>query len=702
MKVPTALYFHKESLRGTSGAIRVANTDNRLNLQTFTFETFFRLPKSFGDWNCIAVMPGKLTSSQGKVINYDSWAIRVTSVSSLHVRFTKPAAMSTDVTNVGSYNQTLDVPINTSSNNNAPLTDGKWHHIALVVSESEKKAHFFYDYCYMTSIDLPDGLSYGSEDLYIGSTPQTAGPFGGSIAHARLSDCALASHEFLQLTDIDGEPNDVVLHCDFETTADFAVNDFAPLNRAHGSVLQTVRDQVRPRTTAVDDAAPKVIYGSLISENGIANTRKFLCEKKGDKRCYGQFLPPNSDDFSSKSFTVECFYKTTQSQQYTPLVRRQGGSNIQFNLGFSEAGKLNGSVNEYDVSTGKDTNRRVDDTALSNDDKWHHAALVVNAQWKKVILYRDYKPIGTVSYNGTLVPTTKAIVVGGSDYADPVFDGSIDDLRITMRALTPGEFLTESHFDATQTTLAWVSFEDTVNSASGALLNGVAAKGTDAGTEPSFVAHGRNAKILDGENNVLKLGNVKALAFDKSVVKYEDNLLLPLFKDQTIEFMIKAGPQSASAGVIRSNVYRENANLPTWGLSFANTGDATVLHLRCATQAYNGTVTESAINEDMAGVVVGDDRWHHIAMTIHPYNDPGRKTTISVYKDYSAEPVWTKTVDGGWPFYGSGNGGIWLGATSSATSFFKGQLDEVRISQGLLTVNEFLRSGKNGLAILFR
>ena len=120
-----------------------------------------------------------------------------------------------------------------------------------------------------------------------------------------------------------------------------------------------------------------------------------------------------------------------------------------------------------------------------------------------------------------------------------------------------------------------------------------------------------------------------------------------------------------------------------------------------------GEVDTSRINENMSSVVVGDNRWHHIAMTIKPYRDSegARKTTVCVYKDYGKDtngaPSWTKTVSG-WLFYGTGNASVWLGATSSTTSFFKGQLDELRISQGILEPSEFLRSAKNGMTILLR
>ena len=69
--------------------------------------------------------------------------------------------------------------------------------------------------------------------------------------------------------------------------------------------------------------------------------------------------------------------------------------------------------------------------------------------------------------------------------------------------------------------------------------------------------------------------------------------------------------------------------------------------------------------------------------------------------DYSDEPVWTKTVSG-WLDYGTGSASVWLGASSSATAFFKGSIDELRISQGILQPMQFLRFAKSGLSIVIR
>ena len=177
-------------------------------------------------------------------------------------------------------------------------------------------------------------------------------------------------------------------------------------------------------------------------------------------------------------------------------------------------------------------------------------------------------------------------------------------------------------------------------------------------------------------------------------MKYADNLLLPLVKDQTIEFRVKAGPQEQYAGVVRCNLYRDTAPIPVWGLS-AGELDSRVLRFRCTNAG--ASYYETGMNED-TGVVAFDGKWHHIALTL---SQADGKVTASIYKDYEATPSWTKTK-AGQLCYGAGYASVWVGASSSTTAFFNGQIDELRISRGILTPDEFLRHGKSGLMICIK
>jgi hypothetical protein len=274
----------------------------------------------------------------------------------------------------------------------------------------------------------------------------------------------------------------------------------------------------------------------------------------------------------------------------------------------------------------------------------------------------------------------------------------IDNVRITMRALTVGEFLRSDHAMPSGKTIAWASFDNTIDATAPAyaLTNGIAAAAATGGSVPSYTAFpkGDGIRIEDGSENVLRRGNLASLFCATGVVKYADNPLLPLVKDQTIEFRVKAGPQEKYAGLVRCNLYRDTATIPVWGLSGGEL-DSRVLRFRCTNAG--ASYYEAGINED-TGVVAFDGKWHHIALTLSQANG---KVTASIYKDYEATPSWTKTKAGQF-CYGAGYASVWVGASSSTTAFFNGQIDELRISRGILTPDEFLRHSKSGLMICIK
>lgn len=702
----TALYFHKNGSTNPAGALKIADPEKKLQLQAMTFECFFKMQSgltNMGDWYCIAVMPGKLyLDGTTKIKNYDSWGVRVIGANKLQFRFTKPSARTATTTDTvaTTYNQTINI-------DGVSVYDEKWHHVAFAVSPATKGVNVYYDYKYQGYLALPNGLDYGTDDtdVYIGATPQTPGLFGGSIANVRISDKTLEPADFLQLTDLARVNPDVVLDADFEVPEGMSFTAYGAINKGYGSYVTMVTSSVNTVVypyTATGDVPCATAYESIVAADGSANTTTLVNKQPKTGKTYGKFVPVG-DDFTNKSFTVECHYKTTQSAQYIPLVRRRGGSNVQFNLGFGgTAGKLSATV----LAKGNNA-KAVNDTVLSNDDAWHHAALVVDAEAKTLTLYRDYQKVGsnTFANEGSLVAGTTPVCIAGIDNGN-MFDGKIDNVRITMRALKVGEFVQSNHAVVGEDkVLGWASFEDSLDAEGVSMQAGVAAASTADGSVPAFVAvPGRNEKIVNADGETLKAGNVKALSFDKGVVKYPDNRALPLVRNQTVEFFMKSGPQTQFTGLARCNVVQDDAGVPVWGLSFAEypATAATKLRVRCAVRYASGTVNDTAINND-TDIVVGDNRWHHIAMTIQEStNEDGtKKTKLSIYKDKSMTPDWTKEV-GGELYYGEGYASVWLGASSSKTAFYTGLIDELKISEGVVAPKDFLRFGKNGMSILIR
>ncbi|MDE3274553.1 MAG: LamG domain-containing protein, partial [Verrucomicrobiota bacterium] len=694
----TALYFHKESLDGNAGALRVADPAP-LRLTTFTVECFVRMQPGVDptEWHVIAVMPRQLKNGSTTIKNCDSWGLRVIAKDRLHVRFTKSDyTLNGDVIS-GQSKQEIGIAAPT-------IYDGNWHHVAFTVED--KVVHTYFDYARAGGGTLSNNVSYGAgEDLFIGNTPQTPGPFAGSIAHFRISDQALETSDFLHFTRIEktaDEADDVLFRASFEPVAGLSATRAIFNDMATGSALLHCAPKWSDTTLPVlwSEAPFSQTYASVIAPIGRENTTSLSNAAPNDANAKHYLgWRPEKDVFTNTSFTVECFYKTTLDGQWIPLVRRLGGSNVQFNLGFgTTVGCLSATVYDYYSSTGEDFAKAINDPEPTNDNTWHHAALVVNAERKKVSLYRDRKLIGTQNYNGKLVPTTSSVTIAGASNADRPYKGLVDEVRITQRALGPEEFLSVSHVDTSARTVAWLGFEDgfAARAADSALKSPVAAAATDEGSAPVLVATDRPGRITDMAEKSLRETNTKAALFDRSVIKFGADPYLALLDSFTVEFYVKCGPNDPFAGIIRCNA-ESDGGTPAWALAFADGETSSKVLLVRAAVCSPTEVDKFCINDD-TGIVIGDGRWHHIAMTVEQTADG---TTMRIYKDHAQTPAWSKQTTGRL-YYGSAQGEVWLGASSSTTAFFKGRLDEVRISRGVLPPEEFLSYGKCGLVLQVR
>lgn len=726
------LNFHKIGLHEPAGALRVDLTKtNALDLTTFTFEAFFRMQQgtSTNDWNVIAVRPGRLYMADNttKVKNYDCWGVRVTGEKEIKFRFTNKAQEAWEAAatrdNISSYNQEITCPTEAS------LYDGRWHHVALVVNDAERnedgnaRMRGYVDYKNLVNSWIePRSYANGAENLYIGSTPQTPGCFGGTIAHVRISDAALSAQQFLQFATPTGASDDVPLHVNFEPaeTVDVMSLPGDVPNLGGGGVVTFASKDGFPHVTN-DAVSATTIYDSLLAADaGRANAASMVNSTNAGARTYAQFVPPR-DDFTNSSFTVECFYKTTQADQFIPLVRRRSNWNVQFNLGFSDSpGKLAATVVHTDGRVDDKGNLRysqdaITDEETTNDDAWHHGALVVDAATRTVRLYRDYCAVGTnvivIATNRWLVPSGYPVYIGGVDNGK-TFEGAIDGVRITMRALAPAEFMTKDHLSAERPTLGWTGFEGAVDGGTDffALRSGVAEAAGEDGVAPTFVRHSRMATLRDGKGNVLRRDDKRAVSFNRGVVKFPKNPYLAGLPEWTVEFFVKApAVQTIYSGIVRCNFYSDSADKPVWALSCSDNDHGSRLRLRCAMRKADGALYDGA-NENTS-VVFADDRWHHIAARFRAFTDEDGvvKTRIEIFKDKNVEglsadelkPDWTADREGVLD-YGYGKANIWLGASSSTNAFFAGEIDELRISQGLLEPADFLRNTPSGMTLILR
>lgn len=237
--------------------------------------------------------------------------------------------------------------------------------------------------------------------------------------------------------------DDVVLYYDFETTnAQGRVVNIANPGVMDGVFnSNTVGDKgVLPR---LDTATPSnAMQLSQADENPSPNTQS-LYNNYGSTRVSDKYLYcdlASGLSLSNTNFTIEMFYKTDGSvENWTPIFR-DSSSARQIMIGVGD--NVSGSGNSFCGKVKQDNNTvmTVTDTAKTNDGEWHHIALVRNG--RTLTLYRDGGSVAntTLSSDSLTAEGTRWWFGGGGSGAN-TFNGWLDSVRVTLRALAPEEFL---------------------------------------------------------------------------------------------------------------------------------------------------------------------------------------------------------------------------------------------------------------------
>ena len=502
-----------------------------------------------------------------------------------------------------------------------------------------------------------------------------------------------------------------VLYYDFETMAE---DGYKVENIANPGVMQL--DGKRLSLANVVEATPSAKIRQTRTATPADDSSHTLRYVQEGEVYDGRYCTPpeGTDYFATTNFTVELFYKMDGNVgKWRTLFKRFGGSNVQVNLGTVSDNKLGAQFITADNSSSTKT---IYDTETTSDDQWHHVALVVDqtGETKTARLYRDYKLRGTETLATNLTSVVRSkdpkwYVIGSGDGYE--FNGWVDSVRVTLRALEPQEFLwgegmSIGRFPA-GSTLAHVKFDGSINAADpdgGTFLNGVNVAAKDGGSPATFSDDVPGARIIDGEGGaVLSRNNTKSLYFANSRVSWSDaSDIYYLSKtlagedrtSWTVEFFMKATSEQATWARIMSALAGGNWN--SWSPYIIE---------------YNSGSKKFALNGDgknpkpsiTFGKDVCDGDWHHVAFSFEPNNDRPDPTNsvMKLYIDYG-EPAAVQTQS---LFKYPENLHVVLGGIGNAatdTGYF-GLIDELRISDGALTPSQFLRAEKApGLSIFIR
>ncbi len=692
-----ALRFWRTHGAGNGAMVEIPN-DPALRPSSFTVEMFVRVDPDHTNWETLAGQPHSTTT------NLFGWGINFykpadNSYLSLHLNFVD--------TDGGKHDHGISA--------NA-LLDNKWHHLALAVkpqSDDPSKINikFFIDYTRVYYYDAPYGIVLPDSagcPVQIGGTTMAGQHFAGEIGEFRFSNKELDLGEFLRPHNA-AIDKDVVLCYDFEDAnaydGNFGTAETNLLNKASpilpGKFVTRTFDTKGTLPKVDGDAAPASRLRHSMSDLDWADNGSSLYNNyEGDQR-YNNYLYcnlPSSMSLADTNFTVEMFCKTDGSVNWWTSVFRD--NNDQVWIGGAEDGnKFIGRVTLDDT-----TQMRVNDTVSLNDGKWHHIALV--REGTALTLYRDKKVAASITLTSSSLKAigTQWHFIGGPNAGHNDFNGWLDSVRVTRRALGPEEFLTTQKYPAAGHTIAHLKFDDdTANAAAGgcALFDGAISGPTFSDDVPGY-------KIIDGEGGaVLSKPDVASL----SIPSTSANVVWSNWDDQyylrkdtngnertsgTVELWVKGSVKKTFAAILDAKMTANGAyndNLHAWRLGYdaSNGGKPSVLFRYLKT---DGTRDNQRLTFDKE---VTDGKWHHWAFTFQPNASDSTKSDIAFYLDHDQLGT-VQTLPGRVAYDDTLRFAIGEGGSS-----FTGLIDEVRISDCVLAPSEFLHAEKRqGLSIIVK
>lgn len=709
------------------GAVFIDDHED-LRLQNGTIEFFARIPDTTSGWRCLFSRVGSAYKDNQTTFNIYGQLLKD---GNMYLGL-KVAAIDGEPL----YDQNGSVTNGVCYQGNANFTgvcldNDRWHHIALAIDGTAKTVTLYIDYKARTSI------KYSGDILYEAGYPFAFGAhpmcyyFGAAelIDEVRISDAVLTSDQMLgykhRSSVSAGEDVNALFHFTFDgpnesvmfgaddmhepvTCNPFLENSAVgyPLSKVSASFYKPSNlsgDPYDPEidTTDVPASAMRLGLRSQIAHEN-AQSLHVVTNGIGEGALRSVVLPTTvtAEDLFGESCTVECFLKLPQTGymanenqcqllcmwscfQIKTICRGANWNNgyVDFVVGDTPLLGLNGKPSAKFIA----------------DGAWHHVAIVYDKENDRADAYVDYMlAASTNSPTMNLGANTgyyKGFVIGGSYWNDRYLGNVwIDEVRVSRGALRPYQFLTAKA--AESDLLASASFEEHLVMRPYTNFFGAVgeAKAFVAGASAPTYSQSRMARTFtagpDGE--ILIDHNCRSLAFDGGMVLYKDRGLLADADEFTVEFLMKSSEAAAGAGIARVN-RGSSTNVTqevTWALSFAD--DAGHLALKVDTDVSVGQA------HVFGGVPFADGAWHHVGMQ---FAHSGENTMVRLYRD--------AVLVGSWAVEGRiitapRLMNFMLGAGEDETIGFVGNIDELRVSPGIVESDRFMTPTWKGLTIVFR
>ena len=170
-----------------------------LDADDFTLETVFRVADGVGG------RPAPFAKNGSAAADSQYWA---------RVRADQTGGVQFLVRGDGGDGPGGTLPPERNGTTIGSVTDGKWHHFAVVYSGGDTEMHLYLDHVLDSSfeVDPTDGIiGANAEGLIIGGFTSSTREFEGSIADMRISNMALSPNEFLPVPTTIPEPGSMAL-----------------------------------------------------------------------------------------------------------------------------------------------------------------------------------------------------------------------------------------------------------------------------------------------------------------------------------------------------------------------------------------------------------------------------------------------------------------------------------------------------------
>lgn len=594
---------------------------------------------------------------------------------------------------------------------NADVTNG-WHHVAMVYTASNHTARLYVDSTPSSSgLVITNNPLTALADAWFGCTGTDNNEnegWNGWLAAPRFTARVLSPEEFLSVgyassrkaTDfydlfypaVHAVPGEVVSRIENVVSP---VSHFASAQRADESVSPLRYSDECPGRYLYDGKSAKA---PLFSSYHSFFFQKTMPTNTPSKSAVLHIADGATHLSSLQEYTVECFFKQDVSagwSAWNSLFSTQNTKPHIWKLTVNGANSLavqNQTLDRQIQASGAVTSG------------WHHAAAVYTASNHTMRLYLDYVDcMKSLVVSNTPVGNGLSAFIGASSASGTEgFNGWIAAPRITSKALTPEQFLyTASNGEPARTIFHW-SFEEgipgesltsvqneasTTNFFYGAVSGGgYAVQPENGGGLPVFDQVYGKATLFDGAQEVgVRTGAVRFtgatdMAFPWPGSRLSSVMPSPFWaglKRFTCECFVKMQslPLSSRA-LIMGNGFGEDY-VSDWYVAVTREGKWAIANRQTDTDG-NSTVLQMNVPETCA---LTDGGWHHLAVT---YDEA--TLTFAFYVDYQVAAT-TVLKD---PLPRSPKAQYDFGRGCDCGGF-NGWLDEIRLSNEVLSPDAFLR-----------